>query len=67
MLTVSDMEGFAEAGGVIGLMKTDEKIRFEINLLAAKDAGLVINSRLLNLAQIVYDERNRPISNVLSK
>ena len=67
VLTISDMEGFAEAGGAIGLMKTDNKIRFEINLLAAKDAGLVINSRLLNLAQIVYDERNRPISNVLSK
>ena len=59
MLTVSDMEGFAEAGGVIGLMKTDEKIRFEINLLAAKEAGLVISSRLLSLALAIYDGNNR--------
>lgn len=59
-LTVSDMDGFAKAGGAIGLMKTDEKIRFEINLLAAKEAGLVISSRLLSLALTVYDEHNRP-------
>ena len=54
------MDGFAEAGGAIGLVKTDEKIRFEINLLAAKEAGVVISSRLLSLALAVYDENNRP-------
>ncbi len=59
-LTVSDMDEFAEAGGAIGLVKTDEKIRFEINLLAAKEAGVVISSRLLALAMAVYDENNRP-------
>lgn len=59
-LTVSDMDGFAEAGGAIGLVKTDEKIRFEINLLASKEAGVVISSRLLSLALAVYDENNRP-------
>lgn len=59
-LTVSDMAGFAEAGGIIGLVKTDERIRFEINLLAAKDAGLMISSRLLSLALAIYDENSRP-------
>ena len=58
-LTVSDMEGFAEAGGAIGLVKIDGKIRFEINLLAAKEAGLVISSRLLSLALAIYDGNNR--------
>jgi len=59
-LTVSDMDEFAKAGGAIGLVKTDKKIRFEINLLAAKEAGVVISSRLLALAMAVYDENNRP-------
>lgn len=59
-LTVSDSEGFAKAGGAIGLVKIGEKIRFEVNLLAAKDAGLAISSRFLSLALTVYDENNRP-------
>ncbi len=59
-LTVSDMAGFAEAGGIIGLVKEDEKIRFEINLFAAKEAGLMISSRLLSLALAIYDENSRP-------
>ncbi len=58
-LTVRDIEGFAETGGIIGLIKTGEKIRFEINLLAAKEAGVVISSRLLSLALAIYDN-NRP-------
>lgn len=59
-LTVSDMGGFTQEGGAIELVKTEEKIRFEINLLAAKEAGLAISSRLLNLALAVYDDNNRP-------
>jgi len=60
VLTVSDMGGFAQAGGAIELVEADEKMRFEINLLAAKEAGLVISSRLLSLSLAVYDENNRP-------
>ncbi|MGZ5008278.1 MAG: YfiR family protein [Methylobacter sp.] len=60
-LTVSDMEEFTRTGGVIGLVKTDEKIRFDINLFAAKEAGLVISSRLLNLALTIYDENNKSV------
>lgn len=59
-LTVSDMDGFTQGGGAIEMVKTDDKIRFEINLLAAKEAGLVISSRLLSLALAVYDDNNRP-------
>ncbi|MGZ5579051.1 MAG: YfiR family protein [Methylobacter sp.] len=58
-LTVGDVDGFSK-GGAIGLVKTDEKIRFEINLLAAKEAGLTVSSRLLSLALTVYDEHNKP-------
>lgn len=53
VLTVGDMEGFIETGGIINLLKEEKKVRFEINLAAAKLAKLNIRSRLLRLAKRV--------------
>ena len=50
MLTISEIPDFVEDGGIIGYVKEGNVIRFEINLLAAQQAGLQINSRLLELA-----------------
>ena len=55
-LTVSDMEGFAQSGGVINFVTVEKKIRFEINLDAAERADLKISSKLLRLAKIVKDK-----------
>ncbi len=52
ILTVGDMERFAETGGMIGFKIESGKVRFEINLDAAKQAGLEISSRLLRLATV---------------
>lgn len=54
VLTVSDMSGFAKAGGMIEFVPVDGKVRFEINLAAAQKAGLNIRSQLLALARNVY-------------
>ena len=54
ILTISDTESFAEKGVVINLYMEDDKVRFEINIDAAADARLQINSRLLSLARIVH-------------
>jgi len=59
VLTVSDGERFAELGGVIGLMTVDQRIRFEINAQAARDAGLEISSQLLSLATTVHGPPGR--------
>ncbi len=56
VLTVADMEGFLESGGMINFIMEENKIRFEINLTAARHAGLRINSRLLGLAKRVLRE-----------
>ncbi len=56
ILTVSDQEGFARAGGIIELTKERDKIRFLINLDAAKRAGLRLNPHLLKLARIIKGE-----------
>lgn len=53
VLTVSDIDRFAEAGGVIGLYELDNKLQFSINPEQAQSAMLQINSQLLKLAKIV--------------
>jgi len=49
-LTVSDLPDFVRKGGIVGYVKQGNVIRFEISLEAANEAGLTINSRLLELA-----------------
>ena len=51
VLTVSDMDGFIKAGGIIRFFTEGDRIRFDINAAAARDAGLNISSKLLMLAR----------------
>ncbi|NRB38755.1 MAG: YfiR family protein [Pseudomonadales bacterium] len=53
VLSVSDVEGFARNGGVISIVRTFDKLTFEINLDVALKNGLLINSDLLSLARII--------------
>ena len=50
VLTVSETDGFTDAGGKINFVREGKKIRFQINDEAAKKAKLKINSKLLSLA-----------------
>lgn len=56
VLSISDIERFARAGGTIAFFAENGRIRFDINQKEAEHAGLVVNSRLLNLARIVTTE-----------
>jgi hypothetical protein len=53
VLTVSEVDQFADQGGVIGFVKRDGKVRLEINLNAARQAKLEISSKLLSVADNV--------------
>jgi hypothetical protein len=53
VLTVGEAENFAHHGGMIHLMTVENKVRFEINVQTAEQAGLKISSHLLRLARIV--------------
>ncbi len=53
VLTVGEIEGFAQKGGIINFYREGKKVRFEINTGAAQQAGFRISSRLLRLAKIV--------------
>lgn len=52
-LTVSDQRGFIDEGGMIELRIIDGKVRFDINLVAARGANLKLSSQLLQLANRV--------------
>jgi len=54
VLTIGDGEGFAARGGMIALTRAGSRVRFEINLGAARAANLEISSKLLRLAIRVY-------------
>ncbi len=56
ILTVGDTEGYAQKGVIINFYLEENKIRFEINLDAAREARFSISSQLLRLARIVKDE-----------
>ena len=53
VLTVGDVANFAQEGGMIGLVEAEQRIRFNINLAATRQANLKLSSQLLKLATIV--------------
>ena len=55
-LTVGDVKGFAQRGGMINLTKEGRRLRFEVNRRAAKRAGIHPSSQLLKLANVVDDD-----------
>jgi YfiR/HmsC-like len=53
VLTVSDTEGFLEAGGMIQFLNESGRVRFAINVDATGRAKLKMSSKLLGLARVV--------------
>ena len=58
-LTVGETERFAQQGGMISLLKEENRVGLAINPDAAEHAGLKISSKLLALARIVRDSDKR--------
>jgi len=53
ILTVGDTQSFAKRGVMVNFYIENNKIRFEINIEAAKLAGLKISSNLLKMGKII--------------
>lgn len=53
VLTVGDTQGFTKWGGMINFTMEDNRVRFEINIVAAERAHLRISAKLLSLAKFV--------------
>ncbi|MCU7959753.1 MAG: YfiR family protein [gamma proteobacterium symbiont of Bathyaustriella thionipta] len=52
VLTIGESKDFLAAGGMVNFYTEQNRLRFEINPLAAQHAGLLISSKLLSLARI---------------
>ena len=59
ILTVSEIDGFIDQGGMIGLVAQDDRYVFEINLDAAHALGLMPNTSMLRLARRVIHLKAR--------
>jgi hypothetical protein len=57
ILTVGDVPGFCENGGIVNLKVTDAGLRLEINEEAGERTGLQFSYKLLRLAKIVQGSR----------
>jgi hypothetical protein len=51
VLTVADLDGFLDQGGMIGLVVEENKVRFQIRQDVAERSRLRISSKLLSLAK----------------
>lgn len=57
IVTVSDIPGFVEQGGGLGLIRDDNRISFQVNLDATNAAGVHVSAQLLKLAQSIKSSR----------
>ncbi len=53
ILTVSDIADFAHHDGIIGFVVKEGKVRLEINIRAARQVGLTISAKLLEIATVI--------------
>jgi hypothetical protein len=50
VLTIGETTAFLREGGIVRVFRSDDRLRLQINQKGAKDAGLKVISRLLQLA-----------------
>ena len=58
ILTVSDRDDFIRQGGMIRFVTKDNKIQIQINPEPAREANLIISSKLLGIAEVVSLNNN---------
>lgn len=56
ILTIGDLPGFSREGGMVELLLQDGKVRFDINLGAARQSRLKFSSQLLKVARTVLGD-----------
>ncbi len=55
VLTVSDIDGFADKGGMIGFVLNEGKIKVVVNTKSVSQAGMRVDAQLLEIALKVID------------
>jgi hypothetical protein len=60
VLTIGESEDFLEAGGMVKLSFENDRLQMEVNLVAARNANLKVDARLLAMAKRVVTEHFVP-------
>ncbi len=55
IITVSEVKGFTQSGGMINFVIKKKRVGFEINMSAAESAGIKFRSKLLRVAQRIVE------------
>ncbi|BCD99962.1 YfiR family protein [Marinicellulosiphila megalodicopiae] len=53
VLSVGNVDGFVQKGGIINILRTSDQRKFEINLKKAQESGLNMSTDLLELARVI--------------
>ncbi|HRH77768.1 MAG TPA: YfiR family protein [Cellvibrionaceae bacterium] len=61
VLSIGDRQGFADKGGIINILRAQDKMQFEVNIENALANGLFLDSDLLALARVI--KRNTAAGN----
>ncbi|MEQ1544325.1 YfiR family protein [Methyloglobulus sp.] len=56
VLTVSDLEGFLDQGGMIALVNDGVRLQFEVDLERVEHTGIKLSSKMLQIAREVRGE-----------
>ena len=56
ILTVSDIDNFAESGGMIGFVVNDNKVKVVVNTKSVVSAAMRVDAQLLEIALKVIDK-----------
>ena len=51
VLSIGEQDGFADRGGIINILRTTDRVQFQINISNALNQGLFLSSDLLSLAR----------------
>lgn len=54
ILTIADEKGYEKKGVMICIFKVERNLKFNVNLKAAQDSGLLLSSKLLKLANELF-------------
>ena len=55
IMTISDMRGFIKLGGMVSLVMVNDRVTYDLNLVAARSASISFSSQLMKLANDVTD------------
>lgn len=53
VLSMGERKGFADQGGIVNIMRTQDRVQFDVNIENALSNGLFLDSDLLALARVI--------------